>query len=211
MADKYDLTVRWEPGFEGPLVFGNLSIEDMLTKFDSSGYLTKDSSNFLYFIFDTSETVYADDYIDIPDQDFLRVFFQSPVDLPAGSLGNIGDTISRTKEDSFEWERTGDERLDSVHMKGGEILILVSSSIRHPGTLTISSDQIRLNGSRYEQTIEISDASGNFSTTLRVPLQGASLHLDNSDPDSSFLGMTFDLKLIHSGADIPASCFFRSP
>ncbi len=205
MADKYDLTVRWEPGFEGPLVYGNLSIEDMLTKFDSSGYLTKDSSNFLYFIFDTSETVYADDYIDIPDQDFLRVFFQSPVDLPAGSLGNIGDTISRTKEDSFEWERTGDERLDSVHMKGGEILILVSSSIRHPGTLTISSDQIRLNGSRYEQTIEISDASGNFSTTVRVPLQGASLHLDNSDPDTSFLGMVFDLKLIHSGADILAS------
>ncbi len=41
MADKYDLTVRWEPGFEGPLVYGNLSIEDMLTKFDSSGYLTQ--------------------------------------------------------------------------------------------------------------------------------------------------------------------------
>ena len=74
MADKYDLTVRWEPGFEGPLVFGNLSIEDMLTKFDTSGYLIEDSTNFLYFIFDTSETVYADDYIDIPDQDFLRVF-----------------------------------------------------------------------------------------------------------------------------------------
>jgi len=205
MADKYDLTVRWEPGFEGPLVFGNLSIEDMLTKFDSSGYLTKDSSDFLYFIFDTSETVYADDYIDIPDQDFLRVFFQSPVDLPAASLGNVGDTISREKDDNFQWERSGDERLDSVHMKGGEILILVSSSIRHAGTLTIYSDQIRLNGRRYEHTIEISDASGSFSTTVRVPLAGASLQLDNSNPDTTFLGMVFDLKLIHSGADILAS------
>ena len=204
-ADKYDLTVRWEPGFEGPLVYGNLSIEDMLTKFDTSGYLTEDSTSFLYFIFDTSETIYPEDYLDIPDQDFLRVFFQSPVDLPADSLGNIGDTISRKKEDRFEWERTGDERLDSVHMKGGEILILVSSSIRHPGTLTIYSDQITLNGSRYEHTIEISDPSGIFSTTVRVPLAGASLHLDNSDPDTSFLGMVFDLKLIHSGADILAS------
>jgi len=204
-AEKYDFTVMWEPGFEGPLVFGDLSIEDMLTRFDTSGYLIEDSTNFLYFIFDTSETVYADDYIDIPDQDFLRVLFQSPLDLPADSLGNIGDTIYDKQEDSFEWERTGDERLDSVHMKGGEILILVSSSIRHTGTLTIYSDQIELNGSRYEHTIEISDPSGNFNTTVRVPLAGASLRLDNSNPDTTFLGMVFELKLVHSGADLLAS------
>jgi len=205
MADKYDLTVRWEPGFEGPLVFGNLSIEDMLTKFDSSGYLTKDSSNFLYFIFDTSETVSADDYIDIPDMDFLQVFFQSPMDIPGSSLGNIGDTIHRKKDDSFEWERSGDERLDSVHMKGGEIVIFVTSTIKHMGTLTIYSDQIELNGSRYEHTIEISDPSGNFTTTVRVPLAGASLQLDNANPDTTFLGMVFELNLINSGADILAS------
>lgn len=204
MADKYDFTVRWEPGFEGPLVFGNLSIEDMLTKFDTSGYLIEDSTNFLYFIFDTSETVYADDYIDIPDQDFLQVFFQAPVDIPGSSLGNIGDTIYREKNKSFELERTGDERLDSVHMKGGEIVIFVTSSIKHTGTLTIYSDQIELDGERYEQTIEISDTSGNFSTTVRVPLAGAFLRLDNSNPDTTFLWMVFELELIHSGADILA-------
>lgn len=205
MADKYDFTVRWEPGFEGPLVFGNLSIEDMLTKFDTSGYLIEDSTNFLYFIFDTSETVYADDYIDIPDQEFLQVFFQTPVDIPGSSLGNIGDTIYREKNKSFEMERTGDERLDSVHMKGGEIVIFVTSSIKHTGTLTIYSDQIELDGERYEQTIEISDPSGNFSTTVRVPLAGAFLRLDNSNPDTTFLGMVFKLELIHSGADILAN------
>jgi hypothetical protein len=205
MADKYDFSVKWEPGFEGPIAWGDLSIEDMLTKFDTSGYLLEDSTNFLYFIFDTSETVSPEDYLDIPDQDFLRVFFQSPVDLPADSLGNVGDTISRTKEDNFTWVRSGEERLDSVHIKGGEIMIQVSSSIRHTGSLTIYSDQIELNGSRYEHSIEISDLSGNFSTTVMVPLAGASLHLDNSDPDSSFLGMVFDLKLVHSGQDILAS------
>jgi hypothetical protein len=205
MADKYDFTVRWEPGFEGPLVFGNLSIEDMLTKFDTSGYLIEDSTNFLYFIFDTSETVYADDYIDIPDQDFLQVFFQSEVDIPGSSLGNIGDTITFIKVKNFEFERTGDERLDSVHIKGGEIVIFVTSTIKHTGTLTIYSDHIELDGERYEQTIEISDPSGNFSTTVRVPLAGASLRLDNSNPDTTFLEMIFEFDLINSGADILAS------
>ena len=205
MADKYDFTVRWEPGFEGPLVFGNLSIEDMLTKFDTSGYLIEDSTNFLYFIFDTSETVYADDYIDIPDQDFLQVFFQSEVDIPGSSLGNIGDTITFIEVKNFEWERTGDERLDSVNMKGGEIVIFVTSTIKHTGILTIYSDQIELNGEQYRQVIDISDPSGNFSTTVRVPLAGASLRLDNSNPDTTFLEMIFEFDLINSGADILAS------
>jgi len=73
------------------------------------------------------------------------------------------------------------------------------------GTLTIYSDQIELNGSRYEHTIEISDPSGNFTTTVRVPLAGASLQLDNANPDTTFLGMVFELNLINSGADILAS------
>ncbi len=204
-ADKYDFTVRWEPGFEGPLVYGNLSIEDMLTKFDTSGYLTQDSTNFLYFIFDTSETIYADDYIDVPDQDFLQVFFQSPTDIPGSTLGNIGDTITFNEVKGFEWERTGDERLDSVHLKGGEIVIYVTSTIKHSGILTIYSDQIELNGEQYRQVIEISDPSGNFSTTVRVPLAGSSLQLDNSNPDTTFLGMIFKFDLINSGADILSS------
>jgi len=202
MADKYDLTVRWEPGFEGPLVYGNLSIEDMLTKFDSSGYLTTDSSNFLYFIFDTSETVYADDYIDIPDQDFIQVFFQSEVDIPGSALGNIGDSTTFIEIKNYEFERMGDERLDSIALKGGEIVIYVTSTIKHTGILTIYSDYIELNGERYEETIEISDPSGNFSTTVRVPLAGSSLYLDNSNPDTTFLEMVYEFTLINSGADI---------
>jgi hypothetical protein len=201
-ADKYDFTVRWEPGFEGPIAWGDLSIEDMLTKFDTSGYLIEDSTNFLYFIFDTSETVYAYDYIDIPDQDFLQVFFQSPTDIPGSTLGNIGDTITFFEVKSFEWERTGDERLDSVHLKGGEIVIFVTSTIKHSGILTIYSDQIKVNGEQYRQVIEISDPSGGFSTTVRVPLAGSSLQLDNSNPDTTFLEMIFRFDLINSGADI---------
>jgi hypothetical protein len=204
-ADKYDFTVRWEPGFEGPIAWGDLSIEDMLTRFDTSGYLIEDSTSFLYFIFDTSETIYADDYVDIPDQDFIEIFFQSPVDIPGASLGNIGDTIKFKQKDSFAWERSGDERLDSVHMKGGEIVIYVTSTIKHTGILTIYSDQISLNGQPYRKIIEISDPSGNFTTTVTVPLAGGSLYLDNSDPDTSFMEIFFELDLINSGEDILAT------
>jgi len=205
MADKYDLTVQWEPVFEGPLIYGDLSIEDMLTRFDTSGYLIEDSTHFLYFIFDTSETVYANEYLDISNQRFIQVFFQSEVDIPGSSLGNIGDDTTFVQTKNYEFARMGDERLDSIRMKGGEIVIYVTSTIKHTGTLTIYSDQIELNGQQYRQTIDISDPSGNFSTTLRVPLAGSSLYLDNSNPDTTFLEMIFEFTLINSGADILAS------
>jgi hypothetical protein len=38
-----------------------------------------------------------------------------------------------------------------------------------------------------------------------VPLAGSSVYLDNTNPDSSYLGMTFEFNLINSGADILAS------
>ncbi len=202
MADKYDFTVRWEPGFEGPLIYGDLSIEDMLTKFDTNAYLIEDSTNFLYFVFDTSETIYADDYMDIPDQEFIHVFFQSEVDIPGAALGNIGDDTTFIETKNYEIERTGDERLDSARLKGGEIVIYVTSTIKHTGVLTIYSDQIEMNGERYEQTIDVSDPSGNFSATVNVPLEGSILHLDNSNPDTTFLEMAFAFTLINSGADI---------
>ena len=205
MADKYDFTVQWEPGLEGPLVHGDLSIEDMLTRFDTSGYLLEDSTRFLYFIFDTSESISAEDYVDIPDQDFLQVFFQSEVDIPGSALGNIGDTINFKQVKSFQWERYGEERFDSVYMKGGEIVIFVTSTIKHTGILTIYTDQIISNGQPYRQVIEVSDPSGTFSTTVRVPLAGSSFYLDNTNPDSSYLGMTFEFDVINSGADILAS------
>jgi hypothetical protein len=204
-ADKYDFTVRWEPGYEGPVAWGDLSIEDMLTRFDSSGYLTEDSTRFLYFIFDTSETVYAQDYFEIPDQDFIQVFFQSEVDIPGASLGAIGNDTTFIQVKHYEFERMGDERLDSARMKEGEIVIDVTSTIKHTGVLTMYSDQIELNGQPYRQTIDISDPSGNFHTVERIPLAGSTLYLDNSNPDTTFLEMVFEFTLINSGADILAS------
>ncbi len=204
-ADNYDMTVRWEPGIVGPLIHADLSIEDMLTEFDTSGYLVEDSTGFLYFVFDTSEVLTANEYLDIPDQEFIQVFFQSEADIPGSSLGNIGDDSTFVKIKNYEFKRLGDERLDSARMKGGEIVIYVTSTIRHTGILTIYSDQIELNGQPYRQVINISDPSGNFSTSLRVPLAGSTIYLDNSNPDTTFLEMVFEFTLINSGADILAS------
>ena len=48
--DKYNTTIEWAPGLSAPLIYGEFSIEDLLTEFDSSGFLSVDDSGSMYFI-----------------------------------------------------------------------------------------------------------------------------------------------------------------
>ena len=203
LLDKYDTTVEWEPVFQGPLVYGDLSIEDLLTRFDSTGFLEEDSTGFLYLVYAIDTSINAGNWIgDLPDQEFVQYFFQVDTTIPGWVLGDTGDIRTFTEDKSYEFARIGDERLDSIHLKGGEIVIDVESTIKHAGTLTITSEAISMNGQDYMQEIQISDPSGNFTDQVVVDITGSTLRLDNSDPDTSFLDLTFTFDLINSGADI---------
>ncbi len=204
--DKYDTTVEWEPGLQAPLVYGDLSIDDLLSELNRSDFLSEDDSGLLFFVYDTNTSLSAGDFFGVlPDQEFIQVFFSVPYDLPGDSLENLGDTVLFSQDKSFEFQRTGDERIDSIELKGGEVVIDVSSTIRHTGILKIHSNAIEMNGQPYMQTIEISDPSGTFTDQFIVDLAGTTIALDNSDPDTTLLDLVFDFYLIPSGEDILSS------
>ena len=204
--DKYDTTIQWEPGVRGPMVFGDLSIEDLLTEFDTTGTISEDSTGFLFFVYDTSKTIFASDFFGtLLEQQFIQVFFSGPGDIPGASLGNIGDTVLFTQDRSFRFAKTRDEQADSIQLKAGELVIDVISTIRHTGILEIRSNNIEINGQPYMQPILISDPSGSFTDQIIIDLAGNTLRLDNPDPDTTFLDMSFDFYLVNSGADILAA------
>ena len=130
--DKYNTTIEWAPGISAPLIYGEFNIEDLLTEFDTSGFLSIDDSGAMYLIYADSTSLMASDYLpDIPDQNFLQLFFSVPYDLPPDSFGILWDTILYSEGKSFEFARSGDERLDSIELKAGFVDIMVKSSIRH--------------------------------------------------------------------------------
>jgi hypothetical protein len=205
LRSEYDTTVRWEGGIKGPVLFGNLTLQDLLEEYDTTGYVSQDSTGLLYAAYSVDTVLTAPAFIEIPDQEFIQVFFRVDSNIPGDYLNLLGDTISFTQDKGFEFKRIDDERLDSVHIKDGDMRIYVSSTIKHKGILTVSSDRIFVGGRKYEEVIQISNASGNFDTTVNIPMDGGSILLDNSVPDSTSLYLKFDFDLINSGADILVS------
>lgn len=96
----------------------------------------------------------------------------------------------------------GDDRLDEVYIKGGELSIKLQSSFKHRGLLTVQSEQILdIDGNPIVRAIEIDDASGNFNVELLEDSDRFTLKplLRN---DSSLILFDFDLILYNSGEPI---------
>jgi len=210
---KYNFDVLWEPVYNGPVAFGNFTLKDILdemldtSELDLDVEIDEDSTNLYYVAYsDHIKSIRASEWIDIPDQNFPDVYFYRPeIDIPADSLGITGATIYRKKVEKFDFATQHNERIDSIFLTSGNLNTNTFSTLHHTGWLIIHSDQIKIGDEFYRDSISISDASGSFSDSKVTPLNGSVLRLDNqSDPDTTFLEIIFELYLIHSGNDIMA-------
>ena len=205
----YNTDILWEPAYNGPIAFGNFTLKDILNEMLDDTTLDveidEDSTNLYYVAYsDHIKSIRADEWIDIPDQNFPNVYFyRSSIDIPASELGPTGDTIYKIKIEKFDFTTQHNERIDSIFLTAGNLNTITTSTLRHTGWLIIHSDQIKIGEEFYRDSIAISDASGSFSDSKVTPLDGSALRLDNqSDPDTTFLEIIFELYLIHSGNDI---------
>ena len=211
--DNYNFDMLWEPSYNGPVAFGNFTLKDILDSMLDSAELEQnieigeDTTNLYYVAYsDHIKSIRADEWIDLPDQNFSDVYFyRPPVTIPASELGNTGDIIYRKKVEKFDFVTEHNERIDSIFLTSGNLVTNTISTLHHTGWLIIHSDQIKINNEFYRDSIVISDASGSFSDSKITPLDGSALRLDNqSDPDTTFLEIIYELYLIHSGSDINA-------
>jgi hypothetical protein len=213
LTKDYNFDIKWQPSYNGPVAFGDFTLKDILeemldtTELEQNIEIDEDSTNLYYVEYsDHIKSIRADEWIEIPDQNFPNVYFYRPeVTIPAAVLGDIGDTIYKKKVEKFDFVTEHNERIDSIFLTSGLLNTNTYSTLHHTGWLIIHSDQIKIGDEYYRDSIAISDASGSFTDSKVAPLDGAALRLDNqSDPDTTFLEIIFELYLIHSGADINA-------
>jgi hypothetical protein len=209
----YNTDILWTPAYNGPVAFGNFTLKDILdamldtSELETDIEIDEDSTNLYYVAYsDHIKSIRADEWIDLPDQNFPDVYFyRSPVDIPAIDLGPVGDTITQVKIERFDFATLHNERIDSIFLTAGNLNTITTSTLRHTGWLIIYSDQIKIGDEFYRDSISISDPSGSFSDSKVLPLDGSALRLDNqSNPDTTYLEIVFELFLIHSGNDIQA-------
>lgn len=199
--DKLSDEMELETDLVAPLIHGSMSLGDLVARFDSSGYTGEFEDGLIYLSYsDTLVEVMVDTLDLVMDGFYDEIFLDVEIgDDPVYIGSAIGDTVHFRKSKFFGFETEGENRMDSVLFKGGELETVMGSTFQHTGLLTVSSTYIKdSDGNPYSYTIEITDASGNFTWTESRDLEGFFLETDKQG-DSSVFRMDYDLALINSG------------
>lgn len=187
-----------------PLIFGSMGMGEIVAEFDSSGYVGEFEDGLIYLTYaDTIVDVKVDTLDLVVDGLYTEIYFDTEISGDPEFIGSApGDTLHFIKSKLFGVETKGNNRLDSIVFKGGELLTEVVSTFQHTGFLTISSPYIRdADGNPYSYTVLISDLSGSFTWSESVDLDGYFLKADQQG-DSSVFRMDYDFAIINSGNPI---------
>ena len=199
--DKLSNEVEIETDLVAPLIRGSLSIADLVAWFDSSGYVNEFEDGLVYLSYaDTMVNVRVDTLDLVLDGLYTEIYYDAEVGSdPIFLSSNVGDPIHFRKSKYYSFNTEGNNRLDSIVFKGGQLITDLESTFMHSGYLTISSPYI-LDNNRdpYSHTLVISNASGNFTWSESQDLDGYFLETDQQG-DSSVFRMDYDLVLINSG------------
>ena len=201
--DRLSDEIELQPDLVAPLIHGSMSVQDLVEMFDSSGYVHEFDDGLIYLAYsDTLIEIMADTVVEVPDHLVTEAYIDLDIDTPAWIGSAVGDTIPFYKSELFSFTLEGNDRIDSVLVKGGEIILDVVSSFEHTGLLTISSSQILdVNRDTFFTVFNIADLTGNFSEQQTVFSDGYCLKSTEVN-DTSYIQLNYKLELINSGNPI---------
>lgn len=201
--DRLSDEIEIQPELVAPLVYGSMNLTDIVELFDSSGYIHEFEDGLIYLAYsDTLVEVMADTVVEVPDKLVTEAYVDLDIDVPIWTGSAIGDTIPFFKDELFSFTLEGNDRVDSILVKGGEIILDVTSSFEHTGLLTISSSQImNVDRDTFYTVIEIDDLSGGFSYQQAFSSDGYLLTSTEVN-DTNYIRINYKLDLINSGNSI---------
>ena len=202
--DKLSTEIELEPEIVAPLIYGSVSMEDLIELIDSAGYTEIDEEGLIYIIYSgLAFEAMADTLVDIPDKFISKYYIESDITGDPNWGINVGDTTYFYKTEKMSFVMEGNSRLDSALLKAGTLQIDVLSEFRHRGFLTISSDYVvDEQGIPFNTRIEISDLSGNFTDQQLFDMEGYFVNTDlevKNDSTVTYIIIDFELGLIYSG------------
>lgn len=202
--DKLSDEMEIQPHLVAPLIHGSMSMGDIVSLFDSAGYVGEFDDGLIYLAYTDTLVDLRADTLDLLIDNYYSEDYLSPEigTDPVFIASGIGDTVHFLKSTYHSFETEGENRLDSIFFQGGEMLIEVASAFRHRGVVTISSSDIRdPGGNDYVNSIEITSTAGDFTFSVNHSLDGYSLETIKQG-DSSVFRVDYDLALINSGNPI---------
>jgi len=198
--DKLSTEVEINAGLLMPLAYGSLSFDNIISEFDNSGLLSENADGLLYLTYaDSLISFVANDMLNIPEQDFFQFFIQTDFGFGGGWV-----TESVDKQQDFPFTFANKEELDSMIVNDGDIIFEISSEFQHTGEILMTFPNIRKDGVPLVKSVPMDDPSGNFSANIVEPIDGYTIHLNDSvGTDTLFLPVLFHVELVNSGNPDP--------
>ncbi len=190
--DKLSTDLEINSGLLMPLAYGSLSFDDIVSEFDNSGFLSEDADGLLYLTYaDSLISFVANDILEIPEQNFFQFFINADFSFLPGWT-----TVSVDSTQNFPFTFANNEELDSMIVKTGNLIFEISSDFQHTGEILMTFPNITLNGIPLVRTVIMDDPSGNFSANISEPIDGYTIHLNDSvGSDSLFLPVDFYVEI----------------
>lgn len=207
MHDEYDFSklddeMEISAGILAPVAYGSLNLQDIISEFDSSSFISTDADGLLLITYEDSLFSYiADDLLNIPSQDFIEFFIESDFTIPPG--WGTGETVKLDRTQTFPFSFLNGEQLDSLILDQGSMIFNITSEFQHAGLIIITCPNIRLNNEPFTDTIPIDVDDGTFVYNEPFILDGYTIYLSDSvtvDSTYSYMPVDFHVELINSGA-----------
>ncbi|MFO7844895.1 MAG: hypothetical protein R6V16_13875 [Bacteroidales bacterium] len=198
LSDEMEVKLK----FLSPLAYGSLSLDDIISEFDSTSTIDADEEGLLFITYEDSlYSFLADELVEIPNQNFPEYFIESDDDFPV----SWGDTVVVERTEHYEFSFSNDENPDSMYINTADLNFQISSTFQHTGKLIISSNYIRNNNQPFSDTILIDNNSGSFSVNKTLSLNNYVIEfIDTTITDTSFLPIDFTLEFYNSGLGVNA-------
>lgn len=197
--NRFSKSIEISPGLAMPVGYGSLSIDDMLKRFNNTGYVKTDSSGLIYFAYSSDFfSIPANSAFQIPNQIYNQFFIRSEVPVPV--LIPVSDSVVLEKVNNYAFNFGQNEKIDSMVVKAGTLQYNFLSSFRNIGNLEIRSTGILKGGKPYYKKVQVSSETGNYQTTVTDDISGSTIYFQRLN-DTTFIPL--DFKLVLSGSTNP--------
>jgi hypothetical protein len=191
------------PEFGIPLVKATIFAEEVIERYDDEGLVISGEEGVLTLVYqDTLESISADEYLGLDDQEVEDVYTLNASDL--SDLINFG-TVSFEEDGVYSLD-FGDDRLDSIRFETGTLTLSVNSD----GSIPLSGEMSILDPFTGESVFSVgfSDDSPPIATSINEDFTDLLFRLRSDDEYNNGIRLAFSFELTDNGGTYPDEISF---
>ena len=197
---KHDLTkitgITFDQNLAVPIGYGEFGVHDLLKSADSMININASSHEMSLVYRKELDTIFASDVIKLDD--FTQQFNVVPTALLTTTTLSSGTTISQKTDQATDYSTQNGVELHELNFESGNLIFNVSTTIKHDVKLLINFLDLKKNGVKLSQTIDL-PYMGNSPQTKSATIDLSNVSADFTAGKSAVNKLRFSVETSITG------------